>query len=133
MLLHSAELRGVRALRMPSLETDAGGSLLGGQHDFVFAREPANRPVKERRSGFQFFLQLGHRHFTVCFQRVPDCTRHRANLFTHWDYPLLSKFRFSSTSIALTVTGTNSIFCFLCRDLDRTRRRGKAGLGAISA
>ena len=42
------ELSRVHALRMPSLETDAGGSLLRGQHDFVFARQPADRPIKKR-------------------------------------------------------------------------------------
>ena len=96
----------------------------------------ASQPIAQSKSGdlaFNSFFSLVSVISPFASSVCQMVTRHRANLFTHWDYPLLSKFRFSSTSIALTVGEANSLFCFLCRALERARRRGKAGLGAISA
>jgi hypothetical protein len=95
----------------------------------------ASQPIAQSKSGDEAsnsFVQPGQSHFTVCFELLRDRAGHHANRFADWECPLLSKFRFSRTSIALIANGANSI-CFLCRGLDRLRRRGNAGLRAISA
>ena len=65
------------------LQLDTERTLLGRDHDLVFAREPTDRPVEDRGLALHLLLQLRQRQFTFPVERLPDFSGGPANLIVH--------------------------------------------------
>jgi len=90
---------------------------------YLFARSQPDSPVKQSGDpAFSSFFSLVTVISPFASSRMPDGTRHRSDFFCHRDYPLLSVFRFSSTSTTVAAAGGQIPFCLRCRALDRLRR-----------